>query len=411
EPGGAGPRRDRLRSHGIRGQADGGVPRGARAGGDPHRPGRPPGRAPRRGAGLARAARGGLGDRGRRLRGPRGAGRARRAHDGGGHDGRPLRRVRAAARRGVRRGRDALRRPHRRAALHAQDDRDLRRRGQGLRRADRAQLRVRLDPVRPRHAAAAPPRAGRRGGRAREHDLRARGGQRRLQRRHPRVAQGRARRGARRQERGPDRLGPVRAEPGPRRRAGPRLPARPARRHPRRRARHLARPLRDGADQHARRAALQRTARPRLRPALPLPRGDEDRLRAGRPRQGDRGGGRGRDADRRAELRPDAQGARPRPPRPGRGPGREGAGEGLLQGRDPHADVDRPPLPREGRRAGRPGVRRHRRDARGVGAVPRARRGAPAEARRRSHAGHRPGHRARRPAARRRPHLRRHGGL
>ena len=175
------------------------------------------------------------------------------------------------------------------------------------RRADRALVRVRLDPLRPRRAGAAPRGAARRRRRARGHDVRAR-------------ARAAAASAAARWT--PCAASSTRCGATP---PCARSPADPYALSPDRAAepdlgkeRELQSVERDAelgwlapfvmaGDQHARRAPQQRAAEPRLRPPLPLPRGDERGLAARSPRSR-RGaivaalGG----ARRRHELRPDA---------------------------------------------------------------------------------------------------------
>ena len=162
-------RHRRLRGHGLRREAGRRVPgqgrRGSRA------------RGP-----LAREARGArdrpAADRGRR-RPPGGVGAQR---TGGGHDGRPVPQGWDQARRRLRRGGHRVLRPDGRGAVRARRDRAPRG-GAGVRRADRALVRVRLDPVGPRHVPAA-----RSGGRAGGDDAGGQGAARR------RSAAGRSRR-------------------------------------------------------------------------------------------------------------------------------------------------------------------------------------------------------------------------
>src|SRR5580704_3426224 len=135
-------RRDPLWRYELRRAAVCGVPRASCAGGRPRRPRGPLARAPERAAALARctsrrvAAALGRYERAQLCRGARAQdARAR-------NDGRPLPPLRDAGARGVRERRHALRRPHRRGAVHARGDRPLRRRRRGERCADRAWLRL-----------------------------------------------------------------------------------------------------------------------------------------------------------------------------------------------------------------------------------------------------------------------------
>jgi hypothetical protein len=181
------------------------------------------------------------------------------------------------ARHGAPRGRGlsprghALCRPDRRGPVRPRRDRPLRRPRPRDRGPARPLLRLRLDPLGPRDAPAPP--AGRRGRRGR-----ARGGRaarlrtRRLQWRHRGLAARPAGDGRRRPRAAPDRRGPARAEPGPCHgaREGTARGRRPAEPPP---GRHVGRALRDGAVQHADRAAQQRLAGLGLRPGSALRRG------------------------------------------------------------------------------------------------------------------------------------------
>src|SRR5207248_1757638 len=92
-----------------------------------HRPGRALTRTARGGASPPRRAGAQLAAHRRRLQRPRRARRARWFHDGDRDHGRPLRQVRQGPRCRLRRGGHALRRPHRRDAVHARHDRRVRR--------------------------------------------------------------------------------------------------------------------------------------------------------------------------------------------------------------------------------------------------------------------------------------------
>ena len=144
-------RRRRLRRHRLRRGACRPPPGRARAGRTPASRS-PAGRARGCAAGAGRAA--GRGARAGRLleadaTDPASLAALAAQHPGGGHDRRSVRAVRAAAGRGVRPGRHALRRPHRRGAVRARRHRPRRRGRPGERRPDRARLRLRLDPVGP----------------------------------------------------------------------------------------------------------------------------------------------------------------------------------------------------------------------------------------------------------------------
>ena len=208
----------------------------------------------------------------------------------------PYRARRAAAGRRLHRGGHRLRRPDRRGAVRARVHGAPRPRRRGG-RADRQLLRLRLDPLRPRRAAARTrPCSADGAGELGETTLVVTAMKGGVQRRHARLAQGPGRRheGERRGPQG--RRRPLRAEPRPRRR--PRRPrrARPARRGARRGARPVGRPVRDGALQHPHRAALERAPGLGLRARLPLPRGHRARQRQARA-------GRGRRAGRRPRWR------------------------------------------------------------------------------------------------------------
>ena len=148
------PRRRPARCHRLHRCAHRGVPRRARARRAALGAGRP---QPQQAGGGARQARDDR-PRARRPRADRGRQRrprlprrdGRRAHQGRDLDGRALRAVRRAAGRRVRRGRHRLRRPHRRAGVRGPDVRRLPRDRREVRRPDRALLRLRLDPARPR---------------------------------------------------------------------------------------------------------------------------------------------------------------------------------------------------------------------------------------------------------------------
>ena len=138
----------------------------------------------------------------------------------------------------------------------------------GDRRADRARLRLRLDPVGPGRPAAARARGRRRRGRAARRAA-GRDRPRRDQRRHDRLDPRAGRRDAARPGGAPARRRPLRAEPGPRRGAGRAAAAR--RRPPRAdHGRPLDRAVRHGGVQHPDRAPQQRPAGLSLRSRAPV---------------------------------------------------------------------------------------------------------------------------------------------
>ena len=297
----------------------------------------------------------------------------------------------------------ALRRPHRRGAVHARDDRPLRRDARGRAGARivhtcgfdsiPSDLGVLLlhEAARPTAPASSRTRrwscASLRGGVSGGTLASMHGAARRDRARDPALA--------------PADRRPVRAQPGPRGRARPRRRARP------RAASSTTTSSAAGSAPFVMAAINTRVVRRsnalqdwaygrRFRYREVMGFGDRRLapVKAG-------GGGRRRSARwARAGLRADARAARPRPAGPRRGAEREGAREGLLQDRHarPH-DRRRRSWPH--RRAGRPWLQGDRGDARRERAGAGARRRPAAAAGRRADAGDGDGRRARRAPARR----------
>ena len=182
--------------------------------------------------------------------------------------------IRPAAGRGVRGGRDGLRRPDRRAAFHAHHHRPVPQASRRHRCPHRARVRIRLDPVRSVCLCALS--QGRRGrhGRTRRYHVRLARILGRLLRRHGRVDDGSDARRLHRSRRAASARRSVLAEHRPGRGIRPGRTTRPAvaarRRHRSRVGRVVDGGIPDGGVEHPRRAAQQRASGLGVRSAIPL---------------------------------------------------------------------------------------------------------------------------------------------